>query len=193
MDVPGRAAPPVEAGPGGPGTATLVLVISTSWERQPERTGAGEEAAPGLRLSHPTGLGSEPEGRELFLEGEDAEVGKSSGPVPGPTGREGRQLGGLCPPEGKSAAPSPACLTPFPSSPGPCYLVVGPRASATPTHPPIPTNAPSLSAFLPPPDLCPPGPRSCQEPPGSRPERIAPGSWESDTVQIHPPSLSWVT
>ena len=94
MDVPGRAAPPVDAGPGGPGTATLVLVISTSWERQPERTGAGEEAAPGLRLSHPTGLGSEPEGRELFLEGEDAEVGKSSGHVPGPTGREGREPGG---------------------------------------------------------------------------------------------------
>lgn len=62
--MPGRAAPPSDAGRGSPGTAAPVLVISTSWELEPERTGAGEEEeaggepAPGLRLSHPAGLGS---------------------------------------------------------------------------------------------------------------------------------------
>lgn len=51
VDVPGSAAPPSDAGRGSPGTAALVLVISMSWELEPERTGAGkEEEAGGSRL-----------------------------------------------------------------------------------------------------------------------------------------------
>lgn len=118
-DVPGRAAPPLGAGQGGPGPGTLALVISLSWEFQPERTGAGEgeeaggQPAPGLRLSHPAGLGSGSlggGGRELFLDREEAEVGKSSGRCDW-TNQQGRaESWGACAClGGNSATATPAC------------------------------------------------------------------------------------
>lgn len=146
---------PLDAGRGGPGTATPVSVTIMSWELQPERDrcrgGEGGGGPAGCRDHAESCYGArvwERQGRELLYRERRQQWGSYLGGETGRVTREGQRAGGRQLPWGKFSHPSP-CPPPQPTLPPALHCSFPPRDLA---------DALTFSAFLPPTTHDPPGP-----------------------------------